>query len=125
MTRTEEIQRLIDYLEEQVEINALTDATAKRALDVWNLIDASMNRRVEVPDACPGPDDTLLYSWNKGDLHFEAELPANSETLVEFFFLNHDNDETWAFNVEFTAELADLPVQVKAHLGYFLVSSGN
>mgnify|MGYP000851156291 CR=1 FL=1 len=120
MTRTEEIQRLIDYLQEQVSINALTEATAKRALDVWNLIDASMNRRVQVPDACPSPDDMLLYSWNKGALHFEAEFPANSDTLVEFFFINHENDETWQQDIEYTPELADLPAPVKAHFGFFL-----
>lgn len=125
MTRTEEIQRLVDYLQEQIETGALSEETAKRALGVWNFIDASMNGRVEVPDACPGADDMVLYSWNKGDLHFEAELPAGSETLVEFFFLNHETNDAWELDIEFTAELADLPAQVKAHLGYFLVSNGN
>ena len=120
MTRTEEIQRLIDYLQEQVSVNALTEKTAKLALDIWNLIDASINQRVEVPDICHDPDNILLYSWNKGELHFESELPTGSETLVKFFFINHENDETWQQDVEYTSELADLPAPVKAHLGFFL-----
>ncbi len=46
-----------------------------------------------VPDACPGPDGTLLLTWDRGEQHFELEFHPGERPM--FFYANRETRELW------------------------------
>jgi hypothetical protein len=52
-----------------------------------------MGNLLSVPDACPGPDGQLLYTWDHGDHHLELELFPDAP--AEFFYENDTTGDVW------------------------------
>ncbi len=63
------------------------------AWSAWIALRDATSPTLPIPDACPGPDGELLYTWDREEHHFEAEVfPSGA---VEFFYRNRLTDELW------------------------------
>jgi hypothetical protein len=87
------VQRLIDYLDGITADALITPEMARLAWDAWNKLSVAIENALPVPDACPGPDGELLYTWDRGEHHLELEVfPASP---AEFFYRNRASGELW------------------------------
>jgi hypothetical protein len=87
------VQGLIDYLDRITANNQVTPQMAGLAWEAWNKLSVATENALPVPDAGPGPDGEILYTWDRGEHHFELEiLPADP---AEFFYRNRNSGELW------------------------------
>jgi hypothetical protein len=87
------VQGLIDYLDRITAQSLVTPQMARLAWDAWNKLSVATENALPVPDAGPCPDGQLLYTWDRGEHHFELEiLPASP---AEFFYRNRSSGELW------------------------------
>src|SRR5437588_11368997 len=82
---------LVDYLNQMVDQELITLRVARLAWNAWTALSNSTGNALLVPDACPGPDGELLYTWDRGDHHLELEIFA--DTPAEFFYENDASGE--------------------------------
>src|SRR6266849_3437066 len=80
------VQGLVDYLYQIVDQELITPRVARLAWNAWTAMSNSTGNALLVPDACPGPDGELLYTWDRGEHHLELEVFA--DTPAEFFYEN-------------------------------------
>jgi hypothetical protein len=90
------VQGLVDYLYDVVDQELVTQRLARLAWDAWSALSDSTGNLLSVPDACPGPDGQLLYTWDRGDHHLELELLPDAP--AEFFYENDASGEVWEAN---------------------------
>jgi hypothetical protein len=87
------VQGLIDYLDRITADKLITPQMARLAWDAWNKLSGATENTLPVPDACPGPDGVLLYTWDRGEHHLELEIfPASP---AEFFYRNRTSGALW------------------------------
>jgi hypothetical protein len=111
LARTQQLQY---YLQQVVNAGHLSQKTASLAWEAWKMLNVATSGRLPVPDACPGPDGQLLYTWDKREHHFEVEIFP--EGLGEFFYMNRVTDETWEHDYSIADEI---PGEVKTKLRIF------
>lgn len=92
-TKEAPIQRLQTYLRGLVESGDLSNETALLSWKAWNDLRRTTSYLLPVPDACPGPDGQLLYSWDTSEHHFELEIYP--EGLSVFFYRNRVTGRIW------------------------------
>ena len=85
------VQGLVDYLNQCVDQELLTPHVARLAWNAWTALSNSTGNALLVPDACPGPDGELLYTWDRGEHHLELEIFA--DTPAELFYENELSGE--------------------------------
>jgi hypothetical protein len=85
------VQGLVDYLNQMVDQELITPRVARLAWNAWTALSNSTGNALPVPDACPGPDGELLYTWDQGEHHLELEIFA--DTPAEFFYENEASGE--------------------------------
>ena len=68
--------------------------------------------RLPMPDAYPGPNDELLYTWDRKEHHLELEIYADGS--MEAFYRNRNDGSLWAGDV-------GLPAIPDAWLGWFRI----
>ena len=107
-------QQLQYYLQQVTEAGHLSPNTASLAWEGWKALSTAMSDRLPVPDACPGPDGQLLYTWDKKEYHFELEIFPDG--LGEFFYMNRVTGETWEYDHRMGDEI---PNEVKVKLRIF------
>ncbi|MBW4426872.1 MAG: hypothetical protein KME50_21095 [Nostoc desertorum CM1-VF14] len=104
-------QRLLDYIQSlRSEVVASTEteftlSVLEKAEQTWeNLRSVFLlkGQCLEVPDACPGCQDNLMYAWSKGEHYLECEIFGTGE--VEFFYRN--NNETWGEDIKVGQEFS-------------------
>lgn len=86
-------QKLRNFLGELRQRGEISDDVADSAWNSWRLLASLMSHNLLVPDAASAPDGQVIFSWNKGDYHFELELLPRG--LGEFFFLNYRTNDVW------------------------------
>jgi hypothetical protein len=93
------VQGLVDYLNQIADQELVTPRLARMAWDAWTTLSNSLNNALLVPDACPGPNGELLYTWDRDGQHLELEIFPDAP--AEFFYENDASGEVWesAFNV--------------------------
>lgn len=98
--RHQELQSYLDSLRAEVKSTLqaeFTESVIDIALQVWEKLRSyfiSNGLCLEVPDACPGQRDNLMYTWSKGEHYFECEMFGSGE--VEFFYRNRiDSSKVW------------------------------
>ncbi|MFI5337799.1 MAG: hypothetical protein ACHQ5A_13510 [Opitutales bacterium] len=69
----------------------ITPRVARLAWNAWTSLSNSTGNVLLVPDACPGPDGELLYTWDRGEHHLELEIFA--DTPGELFYENDVSGE--------------------------------
>ena len=107
-------QRLAYYLADVTRSGDLSLMSALLAWKAWNDLKAASGNLLPVPDASPGPDDQVLYTWNNGEHYLELEVfPEGS---AEFFYRNRESGQLWEY--EYTVG-AVLPQDVNDKLALF------
>ena len=87
------VQGLIDYLDRITADSRVSPELARLAWDAWNILSAATGNALPVPDACPGSDGELLYTWDRDEHHFELEIFPDAP--AEFFYHNRHTGELW------------------------------
>jgi hypothetical protein len=88
----ERVQGLAYYLGTVSAAGEITPSTAALALKFWNELRRAV-RGLPVPDAAPGPEGQLLYTWNRAEHHLEAEIFPNGS--IEMFYRNRITGDLW------------------------------
>jgi len=84
---------LLEYLRKQADDGALSDERLAEAVAAWERIRAAVPG-VMIPSACPGPDDSLLYTWHRGDHHMELELGPDVGCELPWWFYANRADKS-------------------------------
>ena len=80
------VQGLVDYLYRITDEELVTPRLARMAWEAWAALSNSMHNALLVPDACPGPNGELLYTWDRDGHHLELEIFLDAP--AEFFYEN-------------------------------------
>src|ERR1700686_3811777 len=70
----ERVYGLGHYLHRSEEQGLIPQQVVHLAWDAWAKLSAATQSTLPVPDACPGPDGQVLYSWESGDDYLELEI---------------------------------------------------
>jgi hypothetical protein len=82
------------YLERIVRAGEITPQLAQAAWDVLaDMLDV-VSPDLEIPDAIPGVDGKLFYTWKRDDQYFELEMLPDG--TGEFFFRDGTTADTWS-----------------------------
>jgi hypothetical protein len=82
---------------------SISPSTALLAYNLWVYLWSATGFKLPVPDACPGPDGQLLYTWDQGEHHLELEVFP--EGASEFFYSNRVTNELWECDYRVTQPL--------------------
>ncbi len=93
-----EFSQLEKYLTDSKNMGLINQHVASLALASWLDLWAISGRTMPVPDACPGPDGQILFTWDENDHHLELEIFP--ESASEFFYRNRSTDELWGEEYE-------------------------
>ncbi len=91
-------QRLSDYLREMRREGNIDVDMVALSWRAWNMLHAATSNKLPVPDACPGPDGHMLYTWDLREHHLELEMYANNP--AEFFYRNRLSGNLWEFDLD-------------------------
>lgn len=100
VTRGSRMTSLKRYLKRLVTEGLTNPATESLAQQAWRRLDEVFLGDLAIPDAAPGPDGQILFTWDEGEHHSEIEIDTNGDAT--FFSLNRQTREAResAFNVE-------------------------
>src|SRR5438552_1289918 len=87
------VQGLVDYLYQIVDQELVTPRVARLAWEAWSALSNSVGNALLVPDACPGPNGELLYTWDRGEHHLELEIFPTAP--AELFYENNATGAVW------------------------------
>ena len=88
-------QSLADYLSRMVQLGDITHRTATLAWDAWNQF-VQADPALPPPNACPGPDGQLLFTWDDQEHHVELEIFP--EGPAEMFYRNRSSGALWEYD---------------------------
>jgi hypothetical protein len=86
-------RKLIAYLNDCARRGAIPQGMAARAWWIWSQIAASMSFVVPVPNASPGGEQQILYSWDRDNHHLECEVFPDGR--VEWFYRDRATGALW------------------------------
>ena len=89
--------RIFNYLdglkhEERSKADPLAGQAVVNAIKVLFSLLLNVPAPIPDPDVCPG-ERNVMFTWDLGPHHLECEILPEGE--VEWFYLNHETDETW------------------------------
>lgn len=87
------VQHLNNYLGNIRDAGDIDPTTAAMAWDAWKALSEVTQRSLPVPDAAPGPNGELLYTWDKAEHHLELEFARDGS--AEFFYRNRESGQLW------------------------------
>ena len=104
------------YINRLGESGLISRGLAKLALTIWWRLDASVHGTdLTIPDASPGPNGELLYTWKRGPHYLSLEMADG--VAAEFFYQHRESGETW--HHEHNPDEQPVPEEVVAKLGLF------
>jgi hypothetical protein len=107
-------QRLSYYLGELSRSGLIDQYMAVLAWKAWNQL-RTVTPCLLVPDASPGPDGQVLYTWDHEQDYLELEIfPSGA---AEFFYRNRASGQLWGYDYK-VGEL-NFPQEVKDRLALF------
>ena len=113
---------LVSYIERNTDDGLLQGEHASGYLRVWNdlqLAIAKSGFQLQVPNACPGPDGDLLYTWDSGNDHFECELYPDGN--VAYFYKNRKTKESWLLDTTISDAIPEKAISLlKDHFAFRL-----
>src|SRR5205809_6924017 len=85
------------YLHQLAQDQIICKPTMARTLEAWGRL-AAAAKGLPAPDATPGPDGQVLYTWDRDRHHLELEiLPAGP---AEFFYRDRRSGGLWECEFE-------------------------
>jgi hypothetical protein len=104
---------LHQYLTKIARAGLISQETREQAIKVLNRLSEILSGSLSIPDACPGPNGHLLYTWDKNAHHLEVEfVPERRATL---FYMNRSSGNVFELEIdEF-----DIPRSVLSTLRFF------
>jgi hypothetical protein len=82
------------YLERIVRSGEITPQLARAAWDVLAAMRNVVGPALEIPDAIPGVDGKLFYTWKRDDQYFELEMLPDG--TGESFFWDSTTGDVWS-----------------------------
>lgn len=104
--------KLYGYLEQVAAEGLISRRLSTSAWEAWKTLADAMP---DVPNACPGPDGSLLFTWDRGEHHLELEFYPDE--LPSFFYANRDTSALW--EAEYDAG-QPLNSEIRAKLALFI-----
>jgi hypothetical protein len=96
--RSEREEKLERYLRGVIDKGYASQVTVATACSAWNDLDAATGRQVPIPNAGPGPNGEVIFTWDRNEHHFELEVsPAEPPYL---FYRNRESELTWGADFE-------------------------
>jgi len=121
-----EREEFFAYLDKLVREGYMSAASAEDARNEWVFVNACMNNRLSPVKLESNEGDVYLYWANPLHGTLRMHVSPVPEMAVDFVFHFIDEQgESQRIEMQYQKGISDLPAQVKAHLGYFLVSNGN
>jgi len=108
--RHQELKAYLDTLRPQANstgIEGFTISVLDTAWQTWEKLKEYFLLKglsLEIPDACPGQSDNLMYAWSKGEHYLECEIFGNKE--LEFFYQNRNTSEVWGEDTSLEQEFS-------------------
>ncbi len=84
---------LFMFIEKAKEAQEIAPETAELAWSTWNLLSRTLAQTLMVPDASCGPDDQMLFLWDKDEHHLGLEIEATGNGY--FFYRNRASGALW------------------------------
>lgn len=109
-------QKLSYYLRAVSRLGEISEYTAVRAWRLWRSLRGMPQAQLRVPDACPGPNGELLFTWDAGQHYLELEIFPNG--TAELFYRNRETGEMWEYDEPFDDVVEE---EVKAKLTLFSI----
>jgi hypothetical protein len=86
-------QRLNAYLADLRDRGRIDGYTALIAWRAWRALRKATRGSLRVPNASPGDEDQVHFSWNEGEHHMELDVFPDGRT--EFFYRNRSTGKLW------------------------------
>lgn len=99
-----ESAQLAGYLHQQAQDGMISQQTMSRALEAWELLCAAAED-LSAPDAAPGPDGQVLYTWDRDRYHLELEIFP--EGPAEFFYRDRHTGSLWECDFDLSAAVPE------------------
>lgn len=106
------VQKLSEYLRALSERDRVPIAVVEQAWEAWSAL--ATTDAVPVPDAAPGPDGQLLFTWDREAHHLELEFSPGA--TPSFFYRNRQTAEVWE---DEWRPGESIPTQVRTRLAHF------
>ena len=97
----ERVREHLDFLSRMATEEVVPARLADAAREVWSSVRHLTADRLPVPAATATDGGPIRYTWDQGEHHLEAEIPADGP--VEWFYRNWRTNEVWASEVAGTA----------------------
>lgn len=88
----ERVQGLAYYLGTVAATGEITPTTATLALKAWNDLHRAIST-LPVPDAAPGSEGQMLYTWDSAEHHLVLEIFPDE--AAEMFYYNRRSEQMW------------------------------
>lgn len=96
MTHTERQVKLLAYLRGCAQHGSIPRGMIPFAWNIWSQVRTAMRGCILVPNASPGGEQQILYSWDNGEHHLELEVfPSGA---VEWFYRNRTTGKLWSLD---------------------------
>src|SRR5260370_953215 len=80
VTRGSRMTSLTGYLRKLAAEGLADIKTLEFAQQTWKRLDEVFSGSLAIPDAAPGPDGQILFTWDKGEHHAEIEIDGSLKT---------------------------------------------
>jgi len=98
--RTRRARAHCDYLDRMVAEEVVPRSVAETARSVWKQASVATDDLIFIPSATAADGGPILYTWDRGDHHLEAEIPDSGP--VEWFYQNRKTGEVWSADIPVT-----------------------
>lgn len=86
-------QRLSTYLADLRDRGRIDGYTALKAWNTWRALKKATGGNLRVPNASPGDEDQVHFSWNQEEHHMELDIFPDGR--AEFFYRNRRTGKLW------------------------------
>jgi hypothetical protein len=86
-------KELRTYLAMCARRNFIEPVVERLGVRIWQKLMLRVGGRLEVPDACPGPEGEVLFTWDRSSRHLELEI--TSDLRATLFYVDTKSNVSW------------------------------
>lgn len=98
-------QKLWEYLQKAVANKYISADMRETALSTWHMIREATAGKVPVPNAGPGPNAELLFTWDREEHHMELEFFARGGAYL-FYANRSETPDLWGEDYDIGAPIS-------------------